>query len=321
MERDFMGLNIKESLSVLKEEMNNGFTNGAAVKWPFLDKVSVHPHLMMSFSASQDDKAKMKVSDSVKSSGFFAIPSLDAFDSIKKRTAAEPQQNMNDANVKQPLLGGIPVTVPHSAIPIVGAVAGMTESCTKPSTPAPQLTIFYAGTVNVFDDISPEKAQAIMLLAGNEFSAASNMAQPKVQVPGLKLAAGDGVPASQSINVPPCSGLSSPLSVSSHTGAQLGSGSSSNDEFLAAKSSGAPTTSISKVETPKVVNATAMLPSAVPQARKASLARFLEKRKERVMNAAPYNLNKMSENVPQRDSMVCNINASAGTDALSTKQG
>ncbi|KAK4400081.1 protein TIFY 7 [Sesamum angolense] len=32
--------------------------------------------------------------------------------------------------------------------------------------------------------------------------------------------------------------------------------------------------------------------SAVPQSRKASLARFLEKRKERVMSAAPYNLSK-----------------------------
>ncbi|KAL4349609.1 hypothetical protein AHAS_Ahas10G0059100 [Arachis hypogaea] len=34
---------------------------------------------------------------------------------------------------------------------------------------------------------------------------------------------------------------------------------------------------------------------AVPESRKALLARFLEKRKERVMNSAPYNLNKKSK--------------------------
>ncbi|XP_061349501.1 protein TIFY 6B-like isoform X4 [Gastrolobium bilobum] len=327
MERDFMGLSSKESLSGVKEEMNNdidgckdtGFTKGSVVKWPFLNKVSAHPHLM-SFNVSQDDKTKMMGSDSITSAGLFAIPSLDKFDSIHKRAAGE-LQNMNGANVKQPLLGGIPVTAPHSVLPIVGAVAGTTESCVKPSAPAPQLTIFYAGTVNVFHDITPEKAQAIMLLAGNGLSAGSNMAQSKVQALGTKLAAGDSMPVSQPINVPPCSGLSSPLSVSSHTGAQSGSGSSCNEEFLAAKTSGGPINSVSKVETPKVVNATTMLTSAVPQARKASLARFLEKRKERVMNSAPYNLNKKSEDVAMQNTMISNIYASTGTNTLSAKQG
>ena len=187
-----------------------------------------------------------------------------------------------------------------------------------------------------------------MLLAGSGLSAASNMAQPKVQAPGSKVAAGDGVPVSQPANTPPCSGLPSPLSVSSHTGAQSGSGSTSTDEFLTAKTAGVTTTSVSNVEPPKVVSATTMLTSgilailfltlvvwcffsstsywslvweyffanyiltrdesicsldlsvcliskcfylmilaichaAVPQARKASLARFLEKRKERLV--------------------------------------
>ncbi|XP_027920939.1 protein TIFY 6B-like isoform X1 [Vigna unguiculata] len=211
-------------------------------------------------------------------------------------------QNMNGTSAKQPLLGGIPVSVPHLVIPNAGAVAGMVESCNsvKPSPPSAQLTIFYGGTVKVFDDISAEKAQAIMLLAGSSVAIAPSMVQPKVHAPvpvsvSKLAAAGDGVAATQPANTPPGSGISSPISVSSHSGAQSGSGSTSTDEFLAAKTTGVPITPVSIVEPPKIVTATTMLASAVPQARKASLARFLEKRKERVMSAAPYNLNRKSE--------------------------
>ncbi|XP_062171387.1 protein TIFY 6B-like isoform X2 [Alnus glutinosa] len=213
-------------------------------------------------------------------------------------------QNLAGATVKQPLLGGIPVAAPHSLIPTVASIAGITEpwNGAKASGSPAQLTIFYAGAVHVYEDITPEKAQAIMFLAGNGSAITSNTAHPKAQVqaPNSKLATGDGVPVNQPINTQPCSGLSSPLSVSSHTGAQSGSGSTSNDELMAAKTSGVPSTPVSKVEPQKIANVVGsvpvnpIFPSAVPQARKASLARFLEKRKERAMSAAPYNLSKKS---------------------------
>lgn len=113
------------------------------------------------------------------------------------------------------------------------------------------------------------QAQAIMFLAGNGSSVASNAANLKAQVqaPSSKLAGGDGVPVNQPINAPP-SALSSPLSVSSHTGAQSGSGSTSTDELMGAKkTSGVPNSPVSKVEPPKILNAagsvstTPMMPS------------------------------------------------------------
>ncbi|GAU40724.1 hypothetical protein TSUD_14090 [Trifolium subterraneum] len=276
-----------------------------------MNKVSAHPYLMP-FNVSEEDKAKMTSSGFIEKSfkhdgqggfHFSANPyhvqhdvnymnrphdakmfSVSAGHPFLKNHFATFGQNMNGANVKQPLLGGLSAAKPHSVLPIGGTVAGLTEPCVKPSAPTSQLTMFYAGTVNIFNDITPEKA------------------------PSSKFASGDdGTPMSPPANIPPSSGISSPLSVSSHTGPQSGSGSSSSDEFLAAKTSRGPTptTSASKVETPKVVNATTMFSSAIPQARKASLARFLEKRKERVMSAAPYNLNnKNSEDAPMPNSMV-----------------
>lgn len=102
-----------------------------------------------------------------------------------------------------------------------------------------------------------------MLLAANGLPMTSNKAQPNVQAPNAKLTSGEIVPISQPINASSCPGLSSPLSVSSRTGTQSRSGSTSSDELLVAKTTGVPTTPVSRVERPKAVNATAMLPSGM----------------------------------------------------------
>ncbi|KAG2701510.1 hypothetical protein I3760_06G048600 [Carya illinoinensis] len=340
MERDFLGLSSKESLAVVKEEIHNDGCKDPGVQWQFSNKVSALSHLM-SFKT-----------DALMSSGITNISTTDAFDTSKKRSVAEIQmfsvanqaisapvgnpffknhfasgQNLVGTTVKQPLLQGIPVTAPHSNIPTVASIAGTTEpwNGVKASGSPAQLTIFYAGAVHVYDDITPEKVQAMMFLAGNGSSITFNTAHPKAQVqaPSSKLAVGDGVPLNQPINAQPCSGLSSPLSVSSHTGAQSLSGSTSNDELMTAKTTGVSTTPVSKAEPQKAnvvgsVTVTPMFPSAVPQARKASLVRFLEKRKERAMNAAPYNLGKNSTECTAQECDGANFaSTAAGTSSLS----
>ncbi|XP_022975236.1 protein TIFY 6B-like isoform X5 [Cucurbita maxima] len=263
MERDFLGLSSKEPLAMVKEEIDNDGVQDSG------------------------DKTSKLASDPV-------VVTSD------EQRAAEIQ--MTGSILKQPL-GGVPVSsAPNSLFPPFGSIVGTTEpwSSMKPTGGSPaQLTIFYGGTVNVYDDITPEKAQAIMFLAGAG-AAISKIAHPKAQPHGIgaKMAAASDVPPpNQPVTTLPCPALSSPLSVSSHTGAQSASGSSCTDELRGAKSNRVPTP-ISKGEPLRIVNpigsvtATAMMPSAVPQARKASLARFLEKRKERVMSSAPYNLSK-----------------------------
>ncbi|KAM2334281.1 hypothetical protein ACFXTH_011845 [Malus domestica] len=83
----------------------------------------------------------------------------------------------------------------------------------------------------------------------------------------------------QATNIHPYD-LSSPLSVSSRIGAQSASGPIITDELMIARTSKHPTSPVNKMEAPKTTNAagfvapTSMVPSAVPQARKASLVRF-----------------------------------------------
>nr|GEU77519.1 hypothetical protein [Tanacetum cinerariifolium] len=150
-------------------------------------------------------------------------------------------------------LAGVPVTS-HSVLPSTGPFfAHPTEpwfrSSKVASAPA-QLTIFYGGMVNVYDGISPEKAQAIMFMAGNgSFIGAGNSSPTRTQAP---------VPTPVTpIRPQPCSAVSSPISVSSHP-----FGPPDQNERVMSSLGQA-------------------MQSAVPQARKASLARFLEKRKER----------------------------------------
>ncbi|GAB2214775.1 hypothetical protein Droror1_Dr00019138 [Drosera rotundifolia] len=261
MERDFMGLSSKETLAVVKDEISDSpIGSGTIVTWSFMNKGLANPQFS-AFKTSQDDRTKKVTSAPTSSPGFAPVHSTGEI------------KNSAGATIKQQFLTGLPLTVPSCVGPIVGVTEPWYNF--KASATRCQMTIFYAGSVNVYDDISPERAQAIMLLAGN----------------------GSSMPFNQRVHVQPHSPKPAAARI--------------------------PASPVGKPEPQRIISSlspvplTTMIPSAVPQARKASLARFLEKRKERVMSVAPYSRKK----IPLGSSCAGNNEASLFSAASATNSG
>ncbi|KAD2393584.1 hypothetical protein E3N88_40561 [Mikania micrantha] len=277
MERDFMGLNSKDSVVVVKEEAVEGCKESDVADG---SKIRQAGEVQINGSSRQSGTHFSMATYPMQQSPFTVQMVNDAKQAIP-------------ISVSHPFyraqIGGAPIKPHGVSVPTVGSfLAGTTEPWFNFKTPcAPaQLTIFYGGMVNVYDDISPEKAQAIMFLAGNGASVSTPQPRVQAQVPISRTPVGDVVYMAQPINAQPYSSISSPMSVSSHP-----LGPTNKDEV--AKTVKGLMGSASKVDTPRVINSLEqVMQSAVPQARKASLARFLEKRKERVMASAPYNTSK-----------------------------
>ncbi|KAE8652561.1 protein TIFY 6B isoform X2 [Cucumis sativus] len=325
MEWDFLGLNSKNVAMPLpmplKEEFQDNSKNSAMVsgsssmQWSFSNKVSAVPQLL-SFKASQDERQRKITADPLVSSDIHRpyssnvasdkkpvnqyamavnypfqnaealslhrsqdvkmfpisnqapVPMAFNVPVFQSHLVSSPQP-MVGSNVNLQPFGGVPIATSLS-VPFTSSV-GTTElrNVSKPPGSMAQLTIFYAGSVCVYNDISPEKAQAVMLLAG---SGGLPQTQNNILSTGQVKAsfAGENFQGMPHLEL---STATKPIKTSaSHP---------KHSETPIDACSVAPVSPIPPT----------FIPAAVPQARKASLARFLEKRRERT-NTCPYSVAK-----------------------------
>jgi jasmonate ZIM domain-containing protein len=304
------------------------------MQWSFSNKSSSPNSQFLSFKSPQEEKSMMRT-------GFDGYMTISTANEVMQKNTSLRKQgggnygmtNYSQAQYDSHLVHRPAISTPiiHSAGQIIGgspvnnpsagAVVGHTDlrNGSRTSAAPKQLTIFYDGMVCVFDGISPEKAQAIMLLAGN----GTPVAPKAPTLPIVQLQAKMCLPPTTSTMLTSTSSTANAYllsqSHSNYTSPRLtlsrnislpnslnntvsrlsrrtdNNNNNNNMNKLSPNPVTSPSTTCTILESSRVVRPQlqplvhpTFNQNAVPQARKASLARFLEKRKERATGVAPY---------------------------------
>ncbi|KAI3417849.1 uncharacterized protein J3R85_014113 [Psidium guajava] len=99
---------------------------------------------------------------------------------VQPHVVAFTEQNTICSSVK----GGFTIVPPASVPLTLTSLVGFADfrNATRSLVAPAQLTIFFGGLVYVHDDVSLEKAQSIMLLAGNGSSASRSKTVPSAEI-------------------------------------------------------------------------------------------------------------------------------------------